>query len=131
MTAFFQGDGRNSRSYIRGYVYVNSRSRLLSTFSKPPQQLVWLHALCSVTGRRARIHLLKFIFLFSFILRRVMSNPVFYVVYRERGAYLLLFVGSILQLLNVIFAFAGQYRIIKDLYQDVCVSSDALFEPIH
>ena len=27
--------------------------------------------------------------------------------------------------------FADQCRIIKDLYQDVCASSDALFEPIH
>ncbi|MGE0981274.1 hypothetical protein ACQGSY_28755, partial [Bacillus cereus] len=29
------------------------------------------------------------------------------------------------------FAFASRYRIIKDLYQDACTSSDALFEPIH
>ncbi len=36
---------------------------------------------------------------------------------------------SILQLSAI--TFADQYRIIKDLYQDVCVSSDALFEPIH
>ncbi|QIE40434.1 hypothetical protein GM610_26695 (plasmid) [Bacillus tropicus] len=33
---------------------------------------------------------------------------------------------SILQLSAI--TFADQYRIIKDLYQDVCVSSDALFE---
>ncbi len=71
---------------------MNGRSRLFSTFSQPPHQLVWLHALCSVTERRLKI-----------VLPLNRYDQYF-------GCHM---------------AFADRYRIIKDLYQDACTSSDA------